>query len=105
MALFDRLVGVEGTERIPCHVFMAALGEYGRGQIDQALIVNHWKLDAGEEADLRTFFLDKQDLKAKAGDDTREYASVVHDILNLAEAKFLGYETSGDVEGKLKALL
>lgn len=105
MALFDRLVGVEGSERIAVHTFMASLAEYGRGTLIQAQIVKHWNLDAGEEGDLRTFFLDKQDAKTKAGDDTREYASIVHDVLILAEAKFEGYVTPDDVAGMLKALL
>lgn len=102
--LFNRLSHPE-SGKIAIHGFMSALGEYARGEIVQADIVSFWKLDAGEEADLRTFFLDKQDAKAKAGDDTREYASVVHDVLILGEIGFPGYANADDLTGKLKALL
>lgn len=105
MALFDRLVSTDnGEDRIPVHAFMAALAEYGRGVLSQDQIVTHWSLDIGEEGDLRTFFLDKQDAKAKATADTREYAAIVQDVLVLAEAGFVGYETADEISEKLKAL-
>lgn len=105
MALFDRLV-LGSDKRIAVHTFMAAIAEYGRGEIAQAALVKHWALDAGEEAELRTFFLDKQDAKTKTPvDSTREYSDVVHDILILSESNFEGYASAGEIESRLKALL
>ncbi len=102
--LFERLSHPE-SGKISIHGFMAALGEYARGEIAQQDIVDFWKLDAGEESELRTFFLDKQDAKAKAGDDTREYASIVHDVLILGEIRFPGYDGEDALASKLKAIL
>lgn len=53
MSLYTRLLGID-TPRIPIHVFMAAVGEWERGRITQAQVVNAFNLSAGEETEAVT---------------------------------------------------
>jgi hypothetical protein len=80
VSLWTRLTDPQpGEAKIPNHQFMAGIAEFERGAVNQAQFATAFDLDAGEEAQLVTWYTG---VYLVDPDIDRQ---VLHDVLLLAE--------------------
>ena len=98
MSLFSRLVKpIEPEVKIPCHQFMAALSELGRGEFTRTDIEVMFSMTPDEVTEFDTFI---NKVASVPPGKRFEFARVIHDMLLLAERK-LAYTVKADFVARM----
>jgi hypothetical protein len=103
MGLYERLIGVDGSVKLPLHAFQAVLAEYGRGRItgaqaqDVISAISGAPLSAGEITEAQSL------LATVTGSATAKLARIaeIDHVLLLAEHGAPGYSTPGEIKTRL----
>jgi len=109
MALIERLMGlaadgvtVDLTTRIPVHSFFAGATLRVEGVISQAELVALFTLVSADMADLAALAaLAPSGETAQLIANRVRYINMVHSVLMLAEARYVGFQTPAQVRTKL----
>jgi hypothetical protein len=103
MGLYERLIGVEGSVKLPLHAFQAVLAEYGRGRItgaqaqDVISAISGAPLSAGEIAEAQSL------LATVTGTTMAKLARIteIDHVLILGEHGAPGYATPEEIKTRL----